>query len=131
MLSTRSLPLRASLVMLALLTLALFNSMPASAGAAPPRSESKPLTGTLAERIKFLSHNAGGNFCLTQGHNVYQSASFNSGVVGWVSYYDVWHHYNSSGNWSLGYVVTKSWIRGYIPLGIIQYETYHDATRCH
>jgi len=76
--------------------------------------------------------NVGANFCLSQGHNVYSSATFSSQVVGWVSYYDVWHHYYSSGNWSAGYVkASNPLIRGYIPRGLIQYEVNDSVMRCH
>lgn len=78
------------------------------------------------------SHNQGGNFCLTQGHNIYRDANFSSPSGDYVSYTDVWHHYSTTGNWSLGYVKGSDPIeRGYIPKGLFQYETFHDATRCH
>lgn len=76
-------------------------------------------------------HQHGYNVCLNQGHSVYQSSTFDSPRVGWVSYEEVWHHYDTEGNWSLGYVRGRDGVQGYIPKGTFQYETGHDAMRCH
>ncbi|WP_027344633.1 hypothetical protein [Hamadaea tsunoensis] len=78
------------------------------------------------------SAQVGTNFCVSQGHDVYSSASVNSTRVGWVSYYDVWHHYSTSGNWSLGYVRGNPGIAGYVPLGILAQDLGNssNATSC-
>ncbi len=87
---------------------------------------------SIAPDVTIESHQQGGNFCLTQGHNVYASATFNARTVGFISYYEVWHHYSTSGNWSLGYIRNRATeVRGYIPTGVFQYETTHDALSCH
>lgn len=70
---------------------------------------------------------AGTNFCVSQGHNVYKSASFASDPVGWVSYYGVWHHYSTHGNWSLGYVRGDG-APGYVPLGILAQDLGNSST---
>jgi hypothetical protein len=77
------------------------------------------------------SAQAGTNYCVNQGHNVYQSASLNSPKAGWVSYYDVWHHYSTNGNWSLGYV-RGGGVSGYVPLGILAEDLGNgsNATVC-
>jgi len=70
---------------------------------------------------------AGTNFCVNQGHNVYKSATFNSEKVGWISYYGVWHHYSTNGNWSLGYV-RGGGPSGYVPLGILAEDLGNSST---
>jgi hypothetical protein len=73
----------------------------------------------------------GQNYCLRQGHNIYASATLKSSVVGFVSVNEVWHHYNSVGNWSLGYVVKKGHDeRGYIPKGVLKAPTSKDKISC-
>jgi hypothetical protein len=69
----------------------------------------------------------GTNFCVNQGHDIYSSATFNSTRVGWVSYYDVWHHYSTSGNWSLGYD-RQNGQAGYVPLGILAQDLGNGST---
>lgn len=72
----------------------------------------------------------GSNFCLRQGSNVYASATYSSPKVGWVGYYDTWHHYSTTGNWSLGYVEYSSpIIRGYIPVSLLQYDKGNGLCR--
>ena len=52
-------------------------------------------------------------------------------VEGFVSYYDTWHHYSTSGNWSLGYVEFSSpIIRGYIPRSLLEYDIGNNIG-CH
>jgi len=77
------------------------------------------------------SAQSGTNYCVNQGHNVYQSPSLDSPRVGWVSYYDVWHHYSTNGNWSLGYVRAGG-PDGYVPLGILAEDLGNgsNATAC-
>lgn len=70
---------------------------------------------------------AGTNFCVNQGHDVYASATFDSARVGWISYYGVWHHYSTHGNWSLGYV-RGGGPSGYVPLGILAQDLGNSST---
>lgn len=73
----------------------------------------------------------GTNFCVNQGHTIYTSADMNSGHAGFVSYYGVWHHYATSGNWSLGYD-RQDGEAGYVPLGILAQDLGNgsSATVC-
>ncbi|WP_433260631.1 hypothetical protein ACQPZF_24635 [Actinosynnema sp. CS-041913] len=54
-------------------------------------------------------------------------ATSNSTRVGWVSYYEVWHHYSTSGNWSLGYD-RRTDVAGYVPLGILAQDLGNGST---
>lgn len=72
----------------------------------------------------------GQNFCLRQGHNIYISATLKSRSTGFVSVNEVWHHYNTVGNWSLGYVRKRPEARGYIPKGVLKAPTSNDKPNC-
>jgi hypothetical protein len=89
------------------------------------------LAGLVAAAPAQGADQRGTNFCVHQGHNVYQSATFDSPRVGWISYYDVWHHYSTHGNWSLGYV-RGGGPAGYVPLGILAQDLGNssNATTC-
>lgn len=84
-------------------------------------------TALIASTSPAQAAQVGTNFCVNQGHNIYSSPDINSTRVGFVSYYGVWHHYSTSGGWSLGYD-RQDGEAGYVPLGILAQDLGNGST---
>jgi hypothetical protein len=75
----------------------------------------------------------GTNYCVSGVFAVHQTPSMDSPVLDNIAATQVWHHYSTDGNWSMGYIRgTAEGSRGYIPLGALTHDLGNasGATTC-
>jgi len=71
----------------------------------------------------------GTNYCVSGVFAVHSTPSMDSPVLTNIASNEVWHHYSTDGNWSMGYIRARAdGSRGYIPLGALTYDLGNAST---